>query len=201
MATRTNEPFLFSFCNKWDPKSPQGWYSRNTWHGQFVNACMESEHTQTHTYRCSCWQNQFTSYQRAVLLSFLHQYAFISLLAVCCYPSEGPGSVKPRLHCFLEISEALQISHAEKAFNEQVFIMRKQMKSLIIKSSSNGFRIFLQAKADEKKILTQLKTAVLSKCGNQGKQRSHTHVSGVRLTVWNHLPAHSAYPTHLFSAG
>ena len=39
---------LFS-CNKWDPKSPRGRYSRNTWHGQFVSACMQREHTHTCT--------------------------------------------------------------------------------------------------------------------------------------------------------
>lgn len=49
-AERMNLYFLnfFPAINE-IPKAPRGRYSRNTRHGQFVNACMESEHKQTHT--------------------------------------------------------------------------------------------------------------------------------------------------------
>lgn len=36
-------------CNKRDPQSPRGTYSINTWHGQFVHACMHAEMTHART--------------------------------------------------------------------------------------------------------------------------------------------------------
>lgn len=119
--------FFFPAINE-IPKAPRGRFSRNTWHGQFVNACMQSGHTQTHTH-----------IQMFVLTEPVHQlsesYIFACFSAPCLLLSFSGVLLSkqrsrlckaPPLHCFWKYLRRFKYSsNAEKTLNEQDIIKKK----------------------------------------------------------------------------
>lgn len=159
MAThrRMTNFFFFFSCSKWDPKSPRGRYSRNTWHGKFVNPCMQNEHTPTHTHghthadvcvdRTSspaCFSAPCVPFlsSSSVLLSKWRSWYF---------------SVKPPFFLFFQkISEAIQIFFTDrKRPRKQIFFSSLFSSSrtdespiILINKSTICWLFFLGAKAD-----------------------------------------------------
>lgn len=174
MATRTNEPFS---CNKWDPKSPWGRYSSNTWQGQFVNACMQREHTHTDTHTdVSADRTSSPVVKRTILSIFTPVF---SLSEMCCNLSRGPGSVESR-SLLLKISEVL---HRQKRPCVQT-----DKRAVVIITSMICSACFFRQKTDSK--LNKFKLLFSVNVVTKGNKVIH---------LWNHSSADGTYSIHFFN--
>lgn len=131
-----------------------------------------SRHTQPHTYRCLCWHNRLTSYQRnhPACFSSPRVPLLFFLTAACCYLRKGLwGPPSLLLKMFVGASNIL-----EKA---QFPLFKVQCAQDCF---SSGWKKKKKIKSEN---LNNSQTAGPGKCGNQGKPRSPSLVSGVPISV------------------